>query len=129
MKKVEEHRRRGESIVLTNGLFRSIACGHVTNLAECGRHGDVLIVAINSDSSVRRLKGPATSCDRRSNRAAMLAALDCVDYVIVFDHDTRMNYCINSDPMCSLKAALTPRKKSWDTRWWKPMVVKFASQA
>lgn len=88
MKKVEEHRRRGESIVLTNGCFDLLHVGHVTNLAECGRHGDVLIVAINSDSSVRRLKGPQRPVISEADRAAMLAALDCVDYVIVFDHDT-----------------------------------------
>jgi D-beta-D-heptose 7-phosphate kinase/D-beta-D-heptose 1-phosphate adenosyltransferase len=86
--KVAEHRRRGESVVMTNGCFDLLHVGHVTNLAECARQGDVLVVAINSDDSVRKLKGPQRPVIGETDRAAMLAALDCVDYVIVFDEDT-----------------------------------------
>ena len=88
VKKVQEHRRRGETVVMTNGCFDLLHVGHVTNLAECSRQGDVLIVAINSDASVRKLKGPQRPVIGEGDRAAMLAALDCVSYVIVFDDDT-----------------------------------------
>jgi D-beta-D-heptose 7-phosphate kinase/D-beta-D-heptose 1-phosphate adenosyltransferase len=88
VKKVEEHRRRGESVVMTNGCFDLLHVGHVTNLAECSRQGDVLIVAINSDASVRKLKGPQRPVISENDRAAMLAALDCVSYVLVFNEDT-----------------------------------------
>ena len=88
VKKVQEHRRRGETIVMTNGCFDLLHVGHVTNLAECSRQGNVLVVAINSDASVRKLKGPQRPVIGESDRAAMLAALDCVSYVIVFDEDT-----------------------------------------
>jgi D-beta-D-heptose 7-phosphate kinase/D-beta-D-heptose 1-phosphate adenosyltransferase len=86
--KIEEHRRRGETLAMTNGCFDLLHVGHVASLNEAGQHGDVLLVAINSDSSVRRLKGPQRPVISETDRAAMLAALDCVDYVIVFDDDT-----------------------------------------
>jgi D-beta-D-heptose 7-phosphate kinase/D-beta-D-heptose 1-phosphate adenosyltransferase len=88
VRQVEEHRRRGDSVVFTNGCFDLLHVGHVTNLAECARQGDVLVVAINSDASVRKLKGPQRPVIGEADRAAMLAALDCVDYVVVFEEDT-----------------------------------------
>jgi D-beta-D-heptose 7-phosphate kinase/D-beta-D-heptose 1-phosphate adenosyltransferase len=83
-----EHRRRGQTVVMTNGCFDLLHVGHVTNLAEASRMGDVLLVGINSDSSVKRLKGSRRPVIGEADRAAMLAALDCVDYVVVFDEDT-----------------------------------------
>jgi D-beta-D-heptose 7-phosphate kinase/D-beta-D-heptose 1-phosphate adenosyltransferase len=83
-----EHRRRGQTVVMTNGCFDLLHVGHVTNLAEASRMGDVLLVGINSDSSVKRLKGSRRPVIGEADRAAMLAALDCVDYVVVFDDDT-----------------------------------------
>ncbi len=84
----EEHRRRGEKIVFTNGCFDLLHVGHVTYLSEAGRLGDVLVVGVNSDASVRKLKGPGRPVIGESDRAAMLAALACVQYVIIFDDDT-----------------------------------------
>jgi D-beta-D-heptose 7-phosphate kinase/D-beta-D-heptose 1-phosphate adenosyltransferase len=88
VRKVEEHRRRGETLAMTNGCFDLLHVGHVTNLSEASQYGDLLLVAINSDASVRRLKGPQRPVICETDRAAMLAALDCVDYVVVFDDDT-----------------------------------------
>ncbi len=85
---VASHRCRGESIVLTNGCFDLLHVGHVTCLEDAATMGDVLIVGINSDAGVRRLKGSQRPVIGQSDRAAMLAALACVDYVVVFEEDT-----------------------------------------
>lgn len=83
-----EHRRCGEKIVFTNGCFDLLHVGHVSYLAEASALGKVLVVGVNSDASVRRLKGPSRPVIGESDRAAMLAALACVGYVVVFDEDT-----------------------------------------
>ncbi|MBI3839817.1 MAG: D-glycero-beta-D-manno-heptose 1-phosphate adenylyltransferase [Planctomycetia bacterium] len=84
----EEHRRRGEKVVFTNGCFDLLHVGHITYLTEAAALGDVLVVGVNSDASVRKLKGSSRPVIGQSDRAAMLAALACVHYVIVFDDDT-----------------------------------------
>jgi len=78
----------GKRIVFTNGCFDLLHAGHLTLLHEAARLGDVLVLAINSDASVRRLKGPERPIVPESDRAALLAALACVDAVTVFDEDT-----------------------------------------
>jgi D-beta-D-heptose 7-phosphate kinase/D-beta-D-heptose 1-phosphate adenosyltransferase len=82
------HRKAGERIVFTNGCFDVLHRGHTTYLAQAKRLGDVLVVAINDDDSVRRLKGPDRPVNAAPDRANVLAALGCVDYVTVFDADT-----------------------------------------
>lgn len=82
------HRAAGERVVLTNGCFDLLHVGHVSYLQEAAALGDRLIVAVNSDASVRRLKGPSRPVINERDRAAMLAALAAVDYVLVFDEDT-----------------------------------------
>jgi D-beta-D-heptose 7-phosphate kinase/D-beta-D-heptose 1-phosphate adenosyltransferase len=81
-------RSLGRKIVFTNGCFDLLHVGHVTYLAEAAALGDVLVVGVNSDASVRQLKGPARPVIGQSDRAAMLAALSCVDAVVVFDDST-----------------------------------------
>ena len=82
---VAEHRAVGKSIVFTNGCFDLLHVGHVTFLQEAAELGDVLIVAINGDAGVRRLKGPSRPVIGQSDRASMLASLACVDHVLIFD--------------------------------------------
>jgi D-beta-D-heptose 7-phosphate kinase / D-beta-D-heptose 1-phosphate adenosyltransferase len=84
----EEHRRRGEKVVFTNGCFDLLHAGHVRYLSEAAVLGDVLIVGVNSDHSVRKLKGPTRPVIGQRDRASLLAALSCVQYVVVFDDDT-----------------------------------------
>ncbi len=84
----EDHRRRGKTIVFTNGCFDLLHVGHVSYLSEAAKLGSTLIVGVNSDASVRRLKGSSRPVISESDRAAMLAALGCVGYVVVFDEDT-----------------------------------------
>jgi D-beta-D-heptose 7-phosphate kinase/D-beta-D-heptose 1-phosphate adenosyltransferase len=88
LESVREHRRRGRRIALTNGCFDLLHVGHVTYLQAARRQGDVLIVAINSDRSVRAIKGPQRPVVAQHDRAAMLAALTCVDHVLIFDELT-----------------------------------------
>ncbi|HEU0276450.1 MAG TPA: D-glycero-beta-D-manno-heptose 1-phosphate adenylyltransferase [Rhodanobacteraceae bacterium] len=81
-------REAGQRIVFTNGCFDLLHMGHLELLREAARQGDILIVAVNGDASVRRLKGPARPLVPAGERAAMLAALSCVDAVTIFDEDT-----------------------------------------
>jgi D-beta-D-heptose 7-phosphate kinase / D-beta-D-heptose 1-phosphate adenosyltransferase len=85
---VAAHRAAGRRIVFTNGCFDVLHRGHVTYLNEAKRLGDVLIVALNSDGSVARLKGPGRPVNDAADRAAVVAALSCVDHVTMFDEDT-----------------------------------------
>jgi D-beta-D-heptose 7-phosphate kinase/D-beta-D-heptose 1-phosphate adenosyltransferase len=85
---VASHRAAGDRIVFTNGCFDLLHVGHVTYLQEAARMGDVLIVGVNSDASVRRLKGPTRPVIGEHDRASILAALACVSYVVTFDADT-----------------------------------------
>ncbi|MEU5725107.1 D-glycero-beta-D-manno-heptose 1-phosphate adenylyltransferase [Micromonospora sp. NPDC047738] len=85
---VEEHRRAGRSIVFTNGCFDVLHPGHVRYLTQARALGDLLVVAVNSDESVRRLKGPDRPVNPVEDRTALLAALECVDHVVVFEEDS-----------------------------------------
>ncbi|CAM3292236.1 D-glycero-beta-D-manno-heptose 1-phosphate adenylyltransferase [Kibdelosporangium persicum] len=85
---VAEHRTAGRRIVFTNGCFDVLHRGHVSYLEQAKRLGDILIVAINDDASVRRLKGPERPVNTAADRAAVLAGLSCVDYVTQFADDT-----------------------------------------
>jgi rfaE bifunctional protein kinase chain/domain/rfaE bifunctional protein nucleotidyltransferase chain/domain len=81
-------REAGRRIVFTNGCFDVIHRGHTTHLRQAKNLGDVLVVALNDDDSVRRLKGPERPVNTVADRTAVLEALDCVDYVVVFSEDT-----------------------------------------
>ena len=84
---IAAHRQAGRRIVFTNG-FSMLHRGHVTYLEQAKRLGDVLVLALNSDDSVRRLKGADRPLNSADDRAAVLAALSCVDHLAVFDEDS-----------------------------------------
>ncbi len=84
----EALRREGRRVVFTNGCFDLLHPGHVRYLAQARELGDILIVALNSDRSVRELKGPARPILKEDERTEVMAALGCVDYVTVFDQPT-----------------------------------------
>ncbi len=77
-----------QKIVFTNGCFDVLHFGHVHYLLQAKELGDILVVGLNSDDSVRRLKGPSRPINGEKERAFVLAALACVDYVVVFEEDT-----------------------------------------
>ena len=81
----ERLRANGARLVFTNGVFDLLHVGHVRYLAQARALGDALVVAINSDRSVRELKGPARPVFDEAERAEILAALRHVDYVVIFD--------------------------------------------
>jgi len=83
-----ELRQERKRIVFTNGCFDLLHVGHVKYLAKAKRMGDVLVVGLNSDSSVRRLKGKGRPILAQKDRGEILAALESVDYVTIFKEDT-----------------------------------------
>lgn len=85
---LQNARMDGEKIVATNGCFDILHPGHVRYLQQAKTLGDRLIVLVNSDASVQRLKGPDRPVNRLEQRMEMLAALECVDWVVAFDDDT-----------------------------------------
>src|SRR5580700_5306405 len=82
---LEEHRRGERKIVFANGIFDLLHVGHVRYLQSAKAEGDVLVVGINSDASTRAYKGPGRPIMTERARAAVVAALAAVDYVIIFD--------------------------------------------
>lgn len=84
-----EHSR--EKIVFTNGCFDILHVGHVDYLQKAAKLGDLLVIGLNSDASVRRLKGASRPINNQNDRAEVLSALGCVDYVAIFDEDTPLN--------------------------------------
>ena len=81
-------RRQRKRVVFTNGTFDIVHRGHVEYLAAARKMGDVLIVGLNSDASIRRIKGPKRPVNRAADRAVVLAALASVDYICSFGEDT-----------------------------------------
>ena len=85
---LEECRRSGKKIVFSNGCFDILHRGHVEYLSKAAAKGDVLIIGLNTDASVRRLKGPTRPVNDENARAFVLAALEFVSAVTLFDEDT-----------------------------------------
>lgn len=85
---LKKQREAGKKIVFTNGCFDILHAGHVSVLEFSRAKGDVLVVGLNSDASVRRLKGPTRPVNKQADRALVLAALQSVDAVCVFEEDT-----------------------------------------
>jgi D-beta-D-heptose 7-phosphate kinase/D-beta-D-heptose 1-phosphate adenosyltransferase len=81
-------KRAGKRLVFTNGCFDLLHAGHVRYLSEARALGDALVVALNSDRSVRALKGEGRPILKQQERAEVIAALEVVDYVIIFDEET-----------------------------------------
>jgi len=85
---MKKNRCEGKTIVFTNGCFDLLHVGHVRLLQAARGMGDLLVVGINSDESVRRYKGPSRPVVSEEERAEVLCALECTDYVVIFDEDT-----------------------------------------
>jgi len=88
---VKVWRSNGETICFTNGCFDLLHYGHISSFLQAKRHGDRLIVALNSDKSVKRIKGILRPIQDEKTRAALLAVMQCIDLVIVFDEDTAVH--------------------------------------
>lgn len=84
-------RSQGKKIVFTNGVFDLLHIGHVRYLQEARSLGDALVIGVNADASVKRLKGPTRPIQNENDRAEILAALACVDFTVIFTEDTPEN--------------------------------------
>ena len=96
---------RGQRIVFTNGVFDLLHPGHVRYLQAARKEGDALVVGVNSDRSVRANKGPSRPIIPESERAELLAALACVDAVVIFDEDTPADIIRHVQPDVLVKGA------------------------
>jgi D-beta-D-heptose 7-phosphate kinase/D-beta-D-heptose 1-phosphate adenosyltransferase len=101
-------RREGRTVVFTNGVFDLLHPGHVRYLQQARRLGDALIVGLNADESVRRNKGPARPINPEGERAEVLAALDCVDAVVIFAEETPAAIIVAVQPDVLVKGADWP---------------------
>ena len=85
---LSRHRAQGETVAFTNGCFDLIHAGHIEYFDFAGSQGDVLVVGLNSDRSVRALKGPERPICPQEQRARVLSAIEAIDYIVIFDEDT-----------------------------------------
>ncbi len=104
-KKAAGWRRAGKKIVFTNGVFDILHRGHVDYLAKAKSFGDILVVGLNSDTSVRRLKGRTRPVQKQGDRAVILLALRAVDYVVIFGEDTPDKLIRQVKPQVLVKGA------------------------
>jgi D-beta-D-heptose 7-phosphate kinase/D-beta-D-heptose 1-phosphate adenosyltransferase len=93
----------GKKIVFTNGCFDILHKGHVTYLAEARKLGDLLVVGVNSDASVKRLKGPERPINNETDRAFVLSQLKSVDFTEIFTEDTPLNLILRVKPKILVK--------------------------
>ncbi len=105
---IAPERRKEAKVVFTNGCFDLLHVGHVRYLRQARRMGDLLVVGINTDESVRRLKGPSRPVQPERDRAEILAGLACVDYVVSFDEDTPLALIRRLRPDVLVKGADWP---------------------
>lgn len=91
-------RQRGQQLVVTNGCFDLLHLGHVTYLEAARNHGDALLIGVNSDDAVRQLKGPSRPVNSEFDRAAVLAALQSVDGVCIFQEKRATRFLAHAQP-------------------------------
>jgi D-beta-D-heptose 7-phosphate kinase/D-beta-D-heptose 1-phosphate adenosyltransferase len=102
---IERLRAEAKTVVFTNGVFDLLHPGHVRYLREARRLGDVLIVGVNSDRSVRANKGPDRPLTPEAERAEILEALECVDAAVIFDEETPHDLISTLQPDVLVKGA------------------------
>lgn len=103
--KVESWKSEGRKVVFTNGVFDLIHIGHITYLSKAAELGDKLIIGLNSDTSVKRIKGESRPVNGQDSRAALLASFFFVDAVVVFEEDTPLNLITTLIPDVLIKGA------------------------
>lgn len=116
IERVEELKNAGRRIVFTNGCFDILHMGHITYLNEARGLGDILVVGVNTDASVRRLKGSKRPIIAEEERSHVLAALECVDFVVLFDEDTPLELIEAVKPAILVKGADYKKEEvvGWD---------------
>lgn len=104
-RRLNRWRKQGKKIAFTNGCFDILHCGHVRYLEQAKRNDRILVVGLNSDTSVRKIKGPKRPIVPQKARAAVLAALACVDYVTIFNEETPQRIIATLKPDVLIKGA------------------------
>ena len=104
-KLAEKLKKENKTIVFTNGCFDILHIGHVRYLKESAKYGDSLFIGLNSDSSVKRLKGETRPINNESDRAELLSELGFVDYVVIFEEDSPINLLDEIKPDIYTKGA------------------------
>lgn len=102
---VSAWKNEGKKVVFTNGVFDLLHIGHITYLAKASELGDKLIIGLNSDSSVKRIKGDDRPVNDQNSRTALLAALFFVDGIVLFEEDTPLNLISGLLPDILVKGA------------------------
>ncbi|MFT7462823.1 MAG: D-beta-D-heptose 7-phosphate kinase/D-beta-D-heptose 1-phosphate adenosyltransferase [Pseudohongiellaceae bacterium] len=105
LQQLASERARGRRVVFTNGCFDVLHVGHLAYLQESRSFGDLLVVGVNTDASVKRLKGPERPVNTETDRMALLAGLECVSFVTVFDDDTPLELIESLTPDVLVKGA------------------------
>src|SRR3990167_1733829 len=105
IKIVQDLKNQGQKIVTTNGAFDILHLGHIKSFERAKEYGDVLIVGVNTDESVRRYKGPKRTVNQEHDRAYMVASLEVVDYITLFTEDTPVELLEALKPDFHAKAA------------------------
>ncbi len=100
---VESLKAQGKKVVFTNGCFDILHVGHLRYLEQAREQGDILVVGVNSDASVKRLKGPTRPINSELDRAEMLAGLKAVDYTVIFTEDTPVEIIDELKPSIHVK--------------------------
>jgi len=104
-RQVKAWQAEGQKVVFTNGVFDLLHIGHLTYMAKASELGDKLIIGLNADSSVKRIKGDDRPVNDQNNRAALLAALFFVDAITIFEEDTPFNLITTLMPDILVKGA------------------------
>lgn len=100
---IESLKTQGKKVVFTNGCFDILHVGHLRYLEQAKEQGDILVVGVNSDASVKRLKGPTRPINSELDRAEMLAGLKAVDYTVIFTEDTPVEIIDELKPSIHVK--------------------------
>ena len=102
-KKIAQWRLVGKTIAFTNGCFDILHAGHIGSLGEAAKHGDILIIGLNADSSIKGLKGPGRPVNDENARALLLASLVMVDAVVLFSEPTPLQLILAIRPDAIVK--------------------------
>ena len=105
VKELAVHRRRGKTLAFTNGCFDVLHAGHVAYLRAAAAEGDLLVVAVNTDDSIRRIKGADRPLNHQRDRLTVLSELESVDYLVLFDEDTPIDLITAIAPDALVKGA------------------------
>jgi D-glycero-beta-D-manno-heptose 1-phosphate adenylyltransferase len=123
-----KEKSRGRTIVLANGCFDLIHVGHIRYLQGARACGDILVVAVNSDKSVRKLKGPGRPLLGQKDRALILSALEMIDYITIFDEETVHRVLLAFEPHVHAKGSdysveTVPERETVKSYGGKTMIV------